>query len=224
MRVVVTGGTGFIGEPLLSAGGLMVPPPGFYAALQNELKRRDMLMILDESQTGLGKTGKLFGFQHEPGVMPDIIVLSKHFGGGLPISAVVTTAAIAEMAAFAPQDLVLLPLYPQYSKTTTGSSVNEWNRCFERNGWSPNVRLIETFYDDPAYLDSVVSAINACLREGEDLADLDMVFSAHSGPIAVIEGGDPYQRQIEHTVDLVWKRGGWPARRHTRVVLVWGRP
>jgi 2,2-dialkylglycine decarboxylase (pyruvate) len=75
-----------------------VPPPGFYAALQAELKQRDMLMILDESQTGLGKTGKLFGFQHEPGVMPDIIVLSKHFGGGLPISAVVTTAAIAERA------------------------------------------------------------------------------------------------------------------------------
>ena len=89
---------GFIGEPVLSAGGLVVPPPGFYAALQAELKQREMLMILDESQTGLGKTGKLFGFQHEPGVMPDIIVLSKHFGGGLPISAVVTTAAIAERA------------------------------------------------------------------------------------------------------------------------------
>jgi len=89
---------GFIGEPVLSAGGVMVPPPGFYAALQNELRRRDMLLILDESQTGLGKTGKLFGFQHEPGVMPDIIVLSKHFGGGLPISAVVTSAAIAERA------------------------------------------------------------------------------------------------------------------------------
>jgi 2,2-dialkylglycine decarboxylase (pyruvate) len=89
---------GFIGEPVLSAGGLMVPPPGFYAALRAELKQRDMLMILDESQTGLGKTGKLFGFQHEPGVMPDIIVLSKHFGGGLPISAVVTSAAIAERA------------------------------------------------------------------------------------------------------------------------------
>jgi 2,2-dialkylglycine decarboxylase (pyruvate) len=89
---------GFIGEPVLSAGGVVVPPPGFYAALSGELKKRDMLMILDESQTGLGKTGKLFGFQHEPGVTPDIMVLSKHFGGGLPISAVVTTTAIAERA------------------------------------------------------------------------------------------------------------------------------
>jgi ferrochelatase len=108
---------------------------------------------------------------------------------------------------------VLLPLYPQYSKTTTGSSVNEWNRCFQPNGWRPSVRVIETFYEDPAYIDSVVSAINACLRPDDDLSDLDMVFSAHSVPVATIESGDPYQRQIERTVELVWQRGGWPCRR-----------
>src|SRR5437899_309664 len=125
-----------------------------------------------------------------------------------------TEAAAAEMAAFGPDELVLLPLYPQYSKTTTGSSVNEWNRCFQPNGWRPNVRLIETFYEDPAYLDSVVAAINACLDDRHDLADLDIVFSAHSVPIAVIDAGDPYQSQIERTVDLVWERGGWPSRRH----------
>jgi ferrochelatase len=42
-----------------------------------------------------------------------------------------------------------------------------------------------------------------------------MVFSAHSLPVAVVEAGDPYQKQIERTVDLVWARGGWPGRRHT---------
>jgi ferrochelatase len=126
-----------------------------------------------------------------------------------------TAVAVADMAAWAPEEIVLLPLYPQYSKTTTGSSVNEWNRVFAPNGWRPKVRLIETFYEDPAYLDSVVAAINGCLSGGEDLADLDMVFSAHSVPVAIIEAGDPYQRQIERTVDLVWERGGWPARRHT---------
>ena len=126
-----------------------------------------------------------------------------------------TAVAVAEMAAYAPDEIVLLPLYPQYSRTTTGSSVNEWKRCFAPNGWRPDVRLIETFYEDPAYLDSVVAAINRCLAGGENLADLDMVFSAHSVPVATIEAGDPYQRQIERTVDLVWERGGWPARRHT---------
>lgn len=88
----------FIGEPILSAGGVIVPPPGFYPMVREECDKRGMLMIADESQTGLGKTGKLFGFQHEP-VAPDIMTLSKHFGGGLPISAVCTSADIAERAA-----------------------------------------------------------------------------------------------------------------------------
>ncbi len=76
------------------------------------------------------------------------------------------------------------------------------------------MRLIETFFEEPTYLDSVVSAINASLTGQSDLADWDIVFSAHSVPVAVIEQGDPYQRQIERTVDLVWERGRWPARRH----------
>ena len=88
----------FIGEPILSAGGIIVPPAGYYQTLRRELDRRDMLMIFDESQTGLGKTGKMFGFQHEDGVVPDIITISKHFGGGLPISAVCTTPEIAARA------------------------------------------------------------------------------------------------------------------------------
>jgi ferrochelatase len=122
-----------------------------------------------------------------------------------------TDVAIKEMLAFAPEEIVLLPLYPQYSKTTTGSSVNEWNRCFKQAKGAIPVRVIETFYEDPAYLDSVVAAINGCLDRTEDL---DVVFSAHSVPCAVIDAGDPYQRQIERTVELVWKRGGWAARRH----------
>ncbi len=109
---------------------------------------------------------------------------------------------------------MLLPLYPQYSKTTTGSSINEWNRRFHPNGWNPHLRVIPEFYEDAAYLDAVVAAVNDSLGELEDCADVDIVFSAHSVPVAVIERGDPYQRQIERTVDLVWQRGGWPGRRH----------
>jgi 2,2-dialkylglycine decarboxylase (pyruvate) len=88
----------FIGEPILSAGGVIVPPPGYYRALQTEMRARGMLVIMDEAQTGLGKTGRMFGFQHEEGFAPDIIALSKHFGGGLPISAVCTTADVADRA------------------------------------------------------------------------------------------------------------------------------
>jgi ferrochelatase len=73
---------------------------------------------------------------------------------------------------------------------------------------------VQEFYEDAGYLDAVVAAINKSLGGLEDIADIDMVFSAHSVPVAVIEQGDPYQRQIERTVELVWQRGGWPARRH----------
>jgi len=125
-----------------------------------------------------------------------------------------TEEALEELAAHAPEEVVLLPLYPQYSKTTTGSSINEWNRRFQPNGWNPRVHVVPEFYREAAYLDAVIAAIDAALRHFESPADVDMVFSAHSVPIAVIDHGDPYQRQIEHTVDLVWERGRWPARRH----------
>jgi len=125
-----------------------------------------------------------------------------------------TDEAIGEMARHAPDELVLLPLYPQYSKTTTGSSLNEWRRRFQPNGWNPRVHIVEEFHRDEAYLAAVVEAVNRSLAEFADPADVDMVFSAHSVPVAVVEKGDPYQKQIEDTADLVWQRGGWPGRRH----------
>ncbi len=86
-----------IAEPILSAGGVIVPPPGYFQAVRQVCADREMLLIFDEAQTGLGKTGRMFGFQHE-GVVPDIMALSKHFGGSVPVSAVCTTAEIAQRA------------------------------------------------------------------------------------------------------------------------------
>ena len=87
-----------IAEPVLSAGGIIVAPDGYFPRLKAALEARGMLLIFDESQTCLGKTGALFGYEHT-GVMPDIITFSKHFGGGLPISAVCTSTEIATEAA-----------------------------------------------------------------------------------------------------------------------------
>ena len=86
-----------IAEPLISAGGVIEMPPGYFSALKGELEARGALLILDEAQTGLGKLGTLYAYRQH-GVVPDIMTLSKHFGGGLPISAMVTTDAIAERA------------------------------------------------------------------------------------------------------------------------------
>ena len=125
-----------------------------------------------------------------------------------------TAEAVGRMESHAPDDLVLLPLYPQYSRTTTGSSLNEWRRCFHPKGWNPRVHVVEEFHEDGAYLEAVVEAVNRTLREFADPSDVDVLFSAHSLPAAVVERGDPYQRQIERTVDLVWQRGAWTGRRH----------
>ena len=84
-------------EPIQSAGGIIVPPAGYLKTLRAACDARDILLIFDESQTGLGRTGRFMGFDHD-GVAPDILVLSKTLGGGLPLSAVVTSDALADAA------------------------------------------------------------------------------------------------------------------------------
>ena len=84
-----------VAEPVLSAGGVIVPPPGYFARLVDLCAERDMLTIFDECQTGLGRLGTMYGFEAY-GVVPDFLVLSKTLGGGIPIGAVVTSAAIEE--------------------------------------------------------------------------------------------------------------------------------
>ena len=80
-------------EPILSSGGLIEPPLGYLAALQEKCRERGMLLILDEAQTGLCRTGTWYAFQRD-GVVPDILTLSKTLGAGLPLAAVVTTEDI----------------------------------------------------------------------------------------------------------------------------------
>jgi 4-aminobutyrate aminotransferase and related aminotransferases len=85
----------FIIESIMSSGGVIVPPPGYLKAAAERARARGMLVIVDEAQTGLGRTGKLFDCEYD-GVVPDFITLSKTLGAGLPLSAVITTAEIEE--------------------------------------------------------------------------------------------------------------------------------
>ncbi|PMR77894.1 aspartate aminotransferase family protein [Billgrantia endophytica] len=87
----------FIAEPILSSGGIIELPDGYMAALKRKCEERGMLLILDEAQTGVGRTGTLFACQRD-GVTPDILTLSKTLGAGLPLAAVVTSARIEERA------------------------------------------------------------------------------------------------------------------------------
>jgi protoporphyrin/coproporphyrin ferrochelatase len=120
-----------------------------------------------------------------------------------------TSEAVEQLRAANCDEVVLLPLYPQYSSTTTGSSLNEFRRLFHDD--SP-VQAIEAFYRHPLYLDALVEKIDEALARFPESASPEIVFSAHSVPVSVIEKGDPYQRQIEETVELVMQRGRWPYR------------
>jgi len=87
----------FIAEPILSSGGILELPPGYLAALKRKCEERGMLLILDEAQTGVARTGNMFAFQRD-GVTPDIMTLSKTLGAGLPLAAVMTSEAIEQKA------------------------------------------------------------------------------------------------------------------------------
>lgn len=83
-------------EPILSSGGIIELPPGYLARLKQHCEQRGMLLILDEAQTGLGRTGTMYAFERD-GVVPDVLTLSKTLGAGLPVAVVVTSAEIEEV-------------------------------------------------------------------------------------------------------------------------------
>jgi len=117
-----------------------------------------------------------------------------------------TVAAVKNSGA---QELVLLPMYPQYSFATTSSSLKEWKRLYHPNGNAPRTRVIEKFFDHPLYIQSIVEKIKLSLTHFDEPDRAHIVFSAHGLPLSLIERGDPYAKQVEETVSLVWQRGGW---------------
>lgn len=78
-----------IAEPVISAGGVIVPPEGYFDALRDEARKRGMLLIFDEAQTAFGRLGSWFAASHL-GVTPDIMTVSKTLGGGIPLAGVIT--------------------------------------------------------------------------------------------------------------------------------------
>ncbi len=88
----------FILEPVQGEGGIIIPPPGYLASVRQICSKYGTLLIIDEIQTGLGRTGKLFACQHD-GVVPDIMCLAKSLGGGImPVGAYITTDEIWKKA------------------------------------------------------------------------------------------------------------------------------
>ena len=108
--------------------------------------------------------------------------------------------------------IVLLPLYPQYSLTTSGSARSEFLRACARLHYRPDVRFIDSWYEEPDYLDGIATAIGREARRfsAPDPARISLLLSAHGVPQRLIKQGDPYQRGIEETARLVRERLAWP--------------
>lgn len=112
-----------------------------------------------------------------------------------------------EVRAWNPDEVLLLPLYPQYSTTTTGSSLSAWRDAAARAGLAKPVTTLCCWHSDPAY----ARATAAMLRRAHDAAlaglpagaKLRVLFSAHGLPEVIVTSGDPYQFQVERTVAAV---------------------
>jgi ferrochelatase len=113
-------------------------------------------------------------------------------------------AVAREVRDWDPDHVVLLPLYPQFSTTTTGSSLSAWREAASRAGLMKPVSTLCCYHSDPAYIAAMaglvrrtVAQARAALPSGQGLR---ILFSAHGLPEVIVQRGDPYQFQVERTV------------------------
>jgi ferrochelatase len=121
-----------------------------------------------------------------------------------------TDVAVKKIIDSKPDRIILLPLYPHFSKATTGSSVNEWNRVAQRlNLPSIPTSLVQQYFDHPLYIEAIVKRIRCALERvpKSDRHKVQLVFSAHGTPMKLVRDGDPYSHHIRKTYELVVERG-----------------
>ena len=104
---------------------------------------------------------------------------------------------------YGPDRMVLLPLYPQFSTTTTGSAVTDWTRAAAEAGLTAPTRSLCCYPTEPGFIASVAGLLRSALAEAEAGDDPRVLFSAHGLPRKFIDGGDPYQWQVERTAAAV---------------------
>jgi ferrochelatase len=122
-----------------------------------------------------------------------------------------TEEAIHQLQKEGIQKVMLLPLYPQYSYTTTRSSERKWQRCCKKMGVKFETEIfIKDYHDHPQYIRAVAERIKEAVARftPEEQKELHLLFSAHGIPLREIKQGDPYEQQIRKSVELVIKELG----------------
>ena len=114
-----------------------------------------------------------------------------------------TREAVQAVRAFAPERVVLLPLYPQYSTTTTRSSLDEWRKEANRQRLTVPQHEVCCFPFESGFITALAALVSAGLRQAKPGLSYRVLFSAHGLPKRVIDKGDPYQWQVERTVEAV---------------------
>ena len=106
---------------------------------------------------------------------------------------------IKKVKEYNPEEITLLPLYPQFSATTSGSSINEWNKLCEKENYNIKTKTICCYPTEDNFIVSHVSLIKKTLSTVKD-RNFKLIFSAHGLPESKIKKGDPYQWHVEETV------------------------
>ena len=117
-----------------------------------------------------------------------------------------TKETVTAVKAFAPDRIVLLPLYPQYSTTTTRSSLDEWRREAKRQRLTAETHEVCCYPFEAGFVAALTRMLNDALARSQPGIDYRVLFSAHGLPKRVVERGDPYQWQVERTVEAVLAR------------------
>ncbi|MDR0288698.1 MAG: ferrochelatase [Rickettsiales bacterium] len=107
---------------------------------------------------------------------------------------------------FGPDEVILLPLYPQYSTTTTLSSIENWQKNAKKYGLECNTRIIYHYHNNQDFIEAHANSIAKYYKLASKIGKPRVLFSAHSLPLSVIKKGDPYASQMEETVKLIVKK------------------
>lgn len=111
--------------------------------------------------------------------------------------------AAQHVKAYAPDEIVLLPLYPQFSTTTVASSLEDWHTHANAIGLNIPTRTFGCYFNEPHFINAHVASIKESLQTAKTLGTPRVLFSAHGLPQKIVDAGDPYQWQVEQTADLI---------------------
>jgi ferrochelatase len=121
-----------------------------------------------------------------------------------------TLQAVSEVQAWAPDEIILLPLYPQYSTTTTASSLAAWHEAAKFLRLRVPTKAICCYPTEPGFISSAAELIGPALAGARHYGKPRLLLSAHGLPESVVNGGDPYQFQVERTAAAIVEKLGLP--------------